>query len=150
MGRYKVRMHLRTTDAQAVWKDYSEYMTAAYKGASEKRKLTQYVTNTVLPCTIRPRTLKNPKQRLVATGGEEDHQPHPKTLKHPTSTDVGTTTMPDQRLVAAEGEEDHQPHPKTMEHPTSPMDDGTPNKLVIPTVSIKSRHDDGPTSSNLT
>ena len=35
MGRYKVRMHLRTTDAQAVWKEYSEYMTAAYKGASE-------------------------------------------------------------------------------------------------------------------
>ena len=26
------------------------------------------------------------------------------------------------------------------------MDDGTPNKPVIPTVSIKSRHDDGPTS----
>ena len=22
MGRYKVRMHLRTTDAQAVWKEY--------------------------------------------------------------------------------------------------------------------------------
>ena len=27
------------------------------------------------------------------------------------------------------------------------MDDGTPDKPVIPTVSIKSRHDDGPTSS---
>ena len=40
MGRYKVRMHLRTTDAQAVWKEYSEYITTAYKGASEKRKLT--------------------------------------------------------------------------------------------------------------
>ena len=48
MGRYKVRMYLRTTDAQAVWKEYSEYMTTAYKGESEKRKLTQYVTNTVL------------------------------------------------------------------------------------------------------
>ena len=40
MGRYKVRMHLRTPDAQALWKEYSEYMTTAYKGASEKRKLT--------------------------------------------------------------------------------------------------------------
>ena len=109
---------------QSVWKEYSEYMTTAYRGASEKRKLTQYVTNTVLPCAIRPRSLKNPNQRLIATGGEEDHQPHPKTLKHPTSsTDVGTTTMPDQRLVVAGGEEDHQPHPKTMEHPTSPMDE---------------------------
>ena len=55
--------------------------------------------------------------------------------------------MPDQRLVAAGGEEDHQPHPKTMEHPTSPMDDRTPDKPVIPTVSKKSRHDGGPTSS---
>ena len=78
MGRYKVSMHLRTTDAQAVWKEYSEYMTTAYKGASEKRKLTQYVTNTVLPHAIRSKTLKNLNQRLVATGGEEDHQPHPK------------------------------------------------------------------------
>ena len=27
---------------------------------------------------------KNPNQRLVAAGGEEDHKLHPKTLKHPT------------------------------------------------------------------
>ena len=40
MGRTKVRKHLKTTDAQAVWKDYSEYMTTASKGASDKRKLT--------------------------------------------------------------------------------------------------------------
>ena len=33
-------MHHRTTDVQAVWKEYSEYMTTAYKRASEKRKLT--------------------------------------------------------------------------------------------------------------
>ena len=31
MGRNKVRMHHRTTDAQAVWKEYSEYMTTASK-----------------------------------------------------------------------------------------------------------------------
>ena len=55
--------------------------------------------------------------------------------------------MPDQRLVAAGGEEDHQPYPKTMEHPTSPMDDGKPTEPDIPTVFIKSRHNDGPTSS---
>ena len=60
--------------------------------------------------------------------------------------DDGKSTMPDQRLVAV-GEDDHQPHPKTMKHPTSSMDDGTPNKPVIPTVFIKSRHHDGPTSS---
>ena len=49
MGRYKVRLHLSTTDAHAVWKEYSEYMATAPMGASEKRKLTQYVPNTVLP-----------------------------------------------------------------------------------------------------
>ena len=48
MGRTNVRKYLITTDAQAVWKEYSEYMTTSSKGASEKRKLTHYVTNTVL------------------------------------------------------------------------------------------------------
>ena len=43
MGRTKVRMHHRATDAQAVWKEHSEYMITGSKGASEKRKLTQYV-----------------------------------------------------------------------------------------------------------
>ena len=63
---------------------------------------------------IRPRTLKNPNQRLVDAGGEEDHQPHSKTLKHPTySSDIDKSTQPD-----------------------------------IPTVFIKSRNDDGPTSSS--
>ena len=53
MGMTKVRKYLKTTDAQAVWKEYSEYMTTASKGASEKRKLTQYVTNTVLNSQFR-------------------------------------------------------------------------------------------------
>ena len=48
MGRTKIRKYLKTTDAQAVCKEYSEYMTISSKGASEKRKLTHYVTNTVL------------------------------------------------------------------------------------------------------
>ena len=62
---------------------------------------------------IMPRTLKNRNKRLVEAGGEEDHQPHSKTLKHPSSsTDVDKSTQPD-----------------------------------IPTVFIKSRHDDGPLSS---
>ena len=56
MGRTKVRKHLKTTDAQAVWKEYSEYMTTSSKGASEKRKLTHYVTNTVLDSQFRGTT----------------------------------------------------------------------------------------------
>ena len=48
MGKTIVRRHLANTDAQAAWKELSEHMRTSSKGASEKRKLTQYVTNTVL------------------------------------------------------------------------------------------------------
>ena len=48
MGKTIVRRHLFHTDAQAVWKDLSEHMKTSSKGASEKRRLTQYVKNTVL------------------------------------------------------------------------------------------------------
>ena len=40
MGRYIVRIHLRTIDAQAVWKEYSEYIITTNKGVSEKRRQT--------------------------------------------------------------------------------------------------------------
>ena len=48
MGKTIVRRHLASTDAQAVWKELSEHMRTSSKGASEKRRLAQYVTNTVL------------------------------------------------------------------------------------------------------
>ena len=48
MGKTIVRRHLANTDAQAVWKELSEHMRTSSRGASEKRRLTQYVTNTVL------------------------------------------------------------------------------------------------------
>ena len=48
MGKNIVRRHLEYTDAQAVWKELSEHMRTSSKGASEKRRLTQYVTNPVL------------------------------------------------------------------------------------------------------
>ena len=48
MGKTIVRRHLANTDAQAVSKELSEHMRTSSKGASEKRRLTQYVTNTVL------------------------------------------------------------------------------------------------------
>ena len=56
MGRTTVRKYLRSTDAQAVWKEYSDYMTTSYEGASEKRKLTHYVTNIVLDNEFRGTT----------------------------------------------------------------------------------------------
>ena len=51
MGKTMVRRHITTIDAQAVWKELSEHMRTSSKGpkgASEKRRLTLYVTNTVL------------------------------------------------------------------------------------------------------
>ena len=48
MGKTIVRKYAHTTDAQSVWKDFQEHMKSSSKGASEKRRLTQYVTNTVL------------------------------------------------------------------------------------------------------
>ena len=48
MGKTIVRRHLVNTDAQSVWKELSEHMRTSSKGGSEKRRLTQYVTNTVL------------------------------------------------------------------------------------------------------
>ena len=47
---------------------------------------------------------------------------------------------PNKRLVDDGGEEDHQPHEKPTKHPT-------PGPSDTPTVYIKSRHDDSPTSS---
>ena len=48
MGKTIVKRHLASTDAQAVWKELSEHMRTSSKGASVKRRLNQYVTNTVL------------------------------------------------------------------------------------------------------
>ena len=47
-GKTIVRRHLDTTYAQSVWRELSEHMRTSSKGASEKRRLTKYVTNTVL------------------------------------------------------------------------------------------------------
>ena len=48
MGKTIVRRHLANTGAQSVWKEVSEHMRTSSKGSSEKGRLTQYVTNTVL------------------------------------------------------------------------------------------------------
>ena len=48
MGKTIVRKYVHTTDAQSVWKDFQDHMKSSSKGASEKRRLTQYVTNTTL------------------------------------------------------------------------------------------------------
>ena len=64
MGKTIVRRHLDTTDAQPVWRELCEHMRTSSKGASEKRRLTQYVTNTVLDDNF-VRTVCAPLKRAV-------------------------------------------------------------------------------------
>ena len=48
MGKTIVRKHFNATDAEAVWQELSDHMRTSSMGASEKRRLAQYATNTVL------------------------------------------------------------------------------------------------------
>ena len=48
MGKTIVRKYVHTTDTQSVWKDFQDHMKSSSKCASEKRRLTQYVTYTTL------------------------------------------------------------------------------------------------------
>ena len=48
MEKTIVRKYAHSIDAQSVWKDFQDHMKSSSKGAPEKRRLTQYVTNTAL------------------------------------------------------------------------------------------------------
>ena len=48
MEKTIVRKYVHTTDAQPGCKDFHHHMKSSSKGASEKRRLTQYITFTVL------------------------------------------------------------------------------------------------------
>ena len=101
--------HSESEEHVAFWVGFAEH----YGDSLTHMVLEADTLKIIYRSAIRLRTRKNPNQRLVDAGGEEDHQPHPKTLKHPTSSsDVGKSTQAD-----------------------------------TPHVFIKSRHDDGPTSS---
>ena len=85
MGKTIVRRHLANTDAQSVWKELSEHMRTSSKGASEKRRLTQYVTNTVLDdnfkCTIEQFVLHFNEQFSQLDEISEDSEKLPITVK---------------------------------------------------------------------
>ena len=53
MGKTIVRKYVLATDAQSVWMEFQEHMQSSSKGGSEKRRVNQYVTNTVLDDTIK-------------------------------------------------------------------------------------------------
>ena len=42
------RKYVHPIEAQSVWKDFQDHIKISSKSASEKRRLTQFVTNTVL------------------------------------------------------------------------------------------------------
>ena len=79
MGKTIVRKYVHTTDAQSVCKDFQEHMKSSSKGASEKRRLTQYVTNTVLDDNYKGITEQfvlhfNEQFRQLGKGGRKCHQ----------------------------------------------------------------------------
>ena len=69
MGKTIVRKHLNTTGAQAVWRELCEHMRTSSKQASEKRRLTEYVTNTVLDDDFKGTT-----EQLVLSFNEQFRQ----------------------------------------------------------------------------
>ena len=56
MGKTIVRKHLNTTDAQTVWRELSDHIRTSSQGASNKRRLAQYVTNIILDDNLKGTT----------------------------------------------------------------------------------------------
>ena len=109
MGIVSQHVPSESEERAGYWVDFAEDC-----GDSLTHKVLDLETLRIIHrSALRPRTLKNLNKRLVDDGGEEDHQPHSKLIKHPTS-------LPNV-------EKSDQPY--------------------TPTVYIRSKHDDGPTSS---
>ena len=104
MGKTIVRRHLAHTDAQAVWKELSEHMRTSSKGASEKRRLTQYVTNTILDdnfkCTTEQFVLHFNEQFRQLEDISEDDERLPPTVKL-TLLQTAVRSINDLRIVEA-------------------------------------------------
>ena len=98
MGKTIVRRHL----AQSVWKELSEHMRTSSKGASEKRRLTQYVTNTVLDNNFKGTTeqfvLHFNKQFRQLDEISEDSENLPPTVKL-TLLQTAVRSINDHRIV---------------------------------------------------
>ena len=81
MGKTIVRKYVHTTDAQSVWRDLQEHMKSLSKGASEKRRLTQFVTNTLLHDNYKGTTeqfvlhFNEQFRQLVEISEESEHFP---------------------------------------------------------------------------
>ena len=102
MGKTIVRRQLAHTNAQAVWKELSEHMRTSSKGALEKRRLTQYVTNTVLDdsfkCTTEQFVLHFNEQFRQLEDISEDDERLPPTVKL-TLLQTAVRSINDHRIV---------------------------------------------------
>ena len=103
MGKTIVRRHLTNTDAQSVWRELSEHMRTFSKGASEKTRLTQYVTNTVLDDnfkgTAEQFVLHFNEQFRQLDESSEDREKLPPTVKL-TLLQTAVRSINDLRIVA--------------------------------------------------
>ena len=104
MWKTIVRRHLANTDAQSVWKELSEHRRTSSKGASEKRRLTQYVTDTVLDDNFTGTTeqfvLHFNEQFRQLDEISEDSEKLPSTVKH-TLLQTAVRSINDLRIVEA-------------------------------------------------
>ena len=103
MGKTIVRRHLANTDAQSVWKELSDHMRTSSKGASvKKRRITQYVTNTVLDDNFKGTTeqfvLHFNEQFRQLEGISEDSERLPPTVKL-TLLETAVRSINDLRIV---------------------------------------------------
>ena len=107
MGKTIVRRHLANTDAQSVWKELSEHMRTSSQGASEKRRLTQYVTSTVLDDNFKGTTeqfvLHCNKQFRQLEEISEDSEKIPPTVKL-TLLQTAVRSINDLRIVETSDE----------------------------------------------
>ena len=87
MGRNKVRMHHRTTDAQAVWKGYSEYMTTA------SWKVMVVNPNPQSNCEDQDPT-DTPRTVPTAFQASSDHTFNPKCAHNPLTTQCNQSQYP--------------------------------------------------------
>ena len=102
IGKTIVRKYQKTNDAQAVWKDLEDHMLHSSKGSSDKRRLTQYVTTTVLDNSYKGSTLQfvlhfNEQFRQLADISTTEEQLSP-TLKL-TLLQNAVRGIPDLRIV---------------------------------------------------
>ena len=98
IGKTIARRHLTTTDAQAVWRELNEHMRISSKGASEKRRLTQYVLDDNFKGTTEQFVLHYNEQFRQLDEISDDREKLPPTVKL-TLLQTAVRSINDPRIV---------------------------------------------------